>query len=246
MQNYVNLERDVVPVFLKLEGDRISVNRMHPMIDDILKELSQTVTDGNREKCEALTRGLLEGGLGPKEILDRGLVPGMDVVGARFRDNIIFVPEVLISARAMKASLAILEPLLTAAKVKEVGTFVIGTVKGDIHDIGKNIVAMMLKGAGFRVVDLGVDARVEKFIDAIVKEHADIAGMSALLTTTMGYMRTVVDRIKADRIPVKTMIGGAPVSQSFAEKIGADRCAKNTTEAVEKAKELLGVPTLTA
>lgn len=211
------------------------------MVEELLKEISQAVIEGNKDKCEELTKRLLAAGVGPKEILDRGLVPGMDVVGVRFRDNIIFVPEVLISARAMKTSLAILEPLLTAAKIKEVGTFVIGTVKGDIHDIGKNIVAMMLKGAGFKVIDLGVDTRVEKFIEAIKKENADVVGMSALLTTTMGYMKTVIDKLKTDGIPVKTMVGGAPVSQAFAEKIGADRYAKNASEAVEQAKELLGI-----
>ncbi len=176
-----------------------------------------------------------------KEILDRGLVPGMDVVGVRFRDNIIFVPEVLISARAMKASLAILEPILAEAKVKEIGVYVIGTVKGDIHDIGKNIVGMMLKGAGFKVIDLGIDTRAEKFIETIKKENADIVGMSALLTTTMGYMQTVIDKINEAGIQVKSMVGGAPVSASFAEKIGADAYAKNASEAVEKAKALLGI-----
>jgi corrinoid protein of di/trimethylamine methyltransferase len=210
-------------------------------MEELLKEMSQAVIDGSKEKCEGLTRKLLELGLAPKQILDHGLVPGMDVVGVRFRDNIIFVPEVLISARAMKASLAILEPLLTEAKIKEVGTFVIGTVKGDIHDIGKNIVAMMLKGAGFKVIDLGIDTRVEKFLDAIKRENADIVGMSALLTTTMGYMKVVIDKIKEEGLAVKTMVGGAPISQSFAEKVGADRYAKNATEAVERAKELIGI-----
>ncbi len=210
-------------------------------MEELLKEMSQAVIDGNKEKCEELTRKLLELGLAPKQILDRGLVPGMDVVGVRFRDNIIFVPEVLISARAMKASLAILEPLLTQAKIKEAGIVVIGTVKGDIHDIGKNIVAMMLKGAGFKVIDLGIDTRVEKFLDAIKREKADIVGMSALLTTTMGYMKVVIDKIKEEKLSVKTMVGGAPISQSFAEKVGADRYAKNATEAVERAKELIGI-----
>lgn len=209
------------------------------MIEQYLKEIAQAVIDGNKEKCEELTHKLLEEGLTAKEILDQGLVPGMDVVGIRFRDNIIFVPEVLVSARAMKASLAILEPLLVAAKVKEIGVYVIGTVKGDIHDIGKNIVGMMLKGAGFKVIDLGIDTRVEKFVAAIKKENADILGMSALLTTTMGYMKTVVDKLKDEGIEVKTMIGGAPVSAAFAEKIGADAYAKNAAEAVQKAKEFV-------
>lgn len=211
------------------------------MIETDLKEMAQSVIDGDKDTCEKLTKQLLEAGLSAKEILDRGLVPGMDVVGVRFRDNIIFVPEVLISARAMKASLAILEPILAEAKVKEVGVFVIGTVKGDIHDIGKNIVAMMLKGAGFKVIDLGINTPAEKFIETIKKENADIVGMSALLTTTMGYMHVVIDKLKEQGIEVKTMIGGAPVSAAFAEKIGADAYAKNATEAVDKAKQLLGI-----
>ncbi|MFQ6676219.1 MAG: corrinoid protein [Fidelibacterota bacterium] len=212
------------------------------MIEKLLKELAQAVIDGDQVKCEELTHRLLEESLGPKEILDRGLVPGMDVVGIRFRDNIIFVPEVLISARAMKASLAILEPLLAKSNIEERGIFVIGTVKGDIHDIGKNIVRMMLRGAGFKVVDLGVDTRVETFLETVEKEKADIVGMSALLTTTMGYMKVVIDRIREERIRVRTMIGGAPVSQAFADKIGADAYGKNATEAVEKAKGLLDIP----
>lgn len=211
------------------------------MTEEYLKQMAQSVIDGDKDTCEELTHKLLDAGLSAKEILDRGLVPGMDVVGVRFRDNIIFVPEVLISARAMKASLAILEPILAASKVKEVGVYVIGTVKGDIHDIGKNIVSMMLKGAGFKVIDLGINTPVEKFIDTIRKENADIMGMSALLTTTMGYMQVVINRLKEEGIPIKTMIGGAPVSAAFAEKIGADAYAKNASEAVEKARELLGI-----
>jgi 5-methyltetrahydrofolate--homocysteine methyltransferase len=211
------------------------------MTEAYLKEMVQAVINGDKDTCEKLTHKLLEAGLSAKEILDRGLVPGMDVVGVRFRDNIIFVPEVLISARAMKSSLAILEPILAASKIKEAGVYVIGTVKGDIHDIGKNIVSMMLKGAGLKVIDLGINTPAEKFIDTIKKEKADIVGMSALLTTTMGYMQVVVDKLKEEGIQVKTMIGGAPVSAAFAEKIGADAYAKNASEAVEKAKELLGI-----
>jgi 5-methyltetrahydrofolate--homocysteine methyltransferase len=208
-------------------------------MDHLLKQLTEAVIAGIKERCEELTHELLGAGASAKQILDGGLVPGMDVVGVRFRDNIIFVPEVLISARAMKASLTILDPLLSEAKVKEVGIFVIGTVKGDIHDIGKNIVGMMLKGSGFKVVDLGIDTRVEKFLAAVRDEKAQIVGMSALLTTTMGYMKVVIDKMKAEGIPVKTMIGGAPVSQAFAERIGADAYARNASEAVEKAKRLL-------
>lgn len=209
------------------------------MHERTLAEMADSVINGDKERCAELTQQLLAAGLTAKHILDHGLVPGMDVVGVRFRDNIIFVPEVLVSARAMKASLAILEPLLAKSGVQKIGTYVIGTVKGDIHDIGKNIVAMMLKGAGFEVIDLGIDTRVEKFIAAIEKEKAHIVGMSALLTTTMGYMKVVIDRLRAEGIAVKTMVGGAPVSAAFAEQIGADAYAKNAAEAVEKAKLLI-------
>ncbi|NCS89594.1 MAG: cobalamin-binding protein, partial [Ignavibacteria bacterium] len=170
-----------------------------------------------------------------------GLLPGMDVVGVRFRDNIIFVPQVLISARAMKSSLAILEPLLSEAKIEGAGTVVIGTVKGDIHDIGKNIVAMMLRSNGFKVIDLGIDTSIEKFVDAIHRENPQIIGMSALLTTTMVYMKLVIERIKQDSLPVKVMIGGAPISRNFADQIGADAYAKNASEAVMVARKLIGI-----
>ncbi len=211
------------------------------MHEELLQQLAQAVIDGNKDQAEALTNQLLDAGLEAKAILDNGLMPGMDVVGQRFRDNLIFVPEVLIAARAMKASLAILEPLLAASNAPQVGTVVIGTVKGDIHDIGKNIVIMMLRGAGFRVVDLGIDTPAEKFLQAAREENADIVGMSALLTTTMGYMKTVIERLRAEGLHVKTMVGGAPISPAFAEQIGADGYAKNAAEAVEKAKALLGV-----
>jgi len=210
-------------------------------MDHRLKDLSDAVIAGGKERCEALTRELLSAGTDPKTILDGGLVPGMDVVGARFRDNIIFVPEVLISARAMKGSLAILEPLLSAANVKEIGTFVIGTVKGDIHDIGKNIVGMMLRGAGFKVVDLGIDTRAEKFIAAVRKEQAQIVGMSALLTTTMTGMKEVIDRFEQEglRKKIKFMVGGAPLTDQYAKEIGADGYAPDAASAADKFKAFL-------
>lgn len=209
--------------------------------EELYRQLAQAVIDGKKDACGELTAKLLEAGATAKEILDHGLVPGMDVVGVRFRDNIIFVPEVLVSARAMKSSLAILEPILSASNVKEIGRMVIGTVKGDIHDIGKNVVIMMLRGSGFKVIDLGVNTKVETFLEAVRRENAELLGMSALLTTTMGYMKTVIDRAKAENLTVKTLIGGAPVSQAFAEKVGADAYAKNASEAVQKAKQLLGL-----
>jgi len=211
------------------------------MIEELLKELSTAVIDGNKDKSLEITNKLLELGLSAKEILDNGLLPGMDVVGVRFRDNIIFVPQVLISARAMKTSLAILEPLLSKSDLRGSGTIVIGTVKGDIHDIGKNIVAMMLRSSGFSVIDLGIDTKVEKFLEAIKNEQADIIGMSALLTTTMGYMKTVIERLKSEQINIKTMIGGAPISKAFADQINADGYAKNASDAVKLAKQLMGI-----
>ena len=211
------------------------------MIEELHKELSTAVINGNKDKSLEITNKLLGLGLSAKEILDNGLLPGMDVVGVRFRDNIIFVPQVLISARAMKTSLAILEPLLSKSDLRGSGTIVIGTVKGDIHDIGKNIVAMMLRSSGFSVIDLGIDTKVEKFLEAIKNEQADIIGMSALLTTTMGYMKTVIDRLKSEQINIKTMIGGAPISKSFSDQINADGYAKNASDAVILAKQLMGI-----
>lgn len=210
-------------------------------IEELLKNLAQTIIDGKKDETVILTNRLLELKYPPKNILDEGLLPGMDVVGVRFRDNIIFVPQVLISARAMKTALAIIEPLLLEAKIEGLGTIVIGTVKGDIHDIGKNIVAMMLRSNGFKVIDLGIDTSVEKFIDAINKEKPQLVGMSALLTTTMIYMKLVIDKIKQEALPVKVIIGGAPISKNFANQIGADAYAKNASDAVTLARELIGI-----
>jgi len=210
-------------------------------IRELLDQLSNSVIEGDRDKAVELTNELLRLEHPPKNILDDGLLPGMNVVGQRFRDNVIFVPQVLISARAMKSSLAVLEPLLSDTKYSGLGTIVIGTVKGDIHDIGKNIVAMMMKSSGFSVVDLGINVTAEKFIEAAQKENALLIGMSALLTTTMGYMKTVIEKVKQDNIPVKVIIGGAPVSQAFADQVGADGFANNAFEAVMLARKLTGV-----
>ena len=212
---------------------------MNPAIEERLQKLASSVIDGKHIEAVELIKQLLAQGYSPKEILDNGLLPGMNVVGQRFRDNIIFVPQVLISARAMKFSLAILEPLLAEANIPVIGTVIMGTVKGDIHDIGKNIVSMMLRGNGFKVVDIGIDASFEKFIDAVKKENAQIVGMSALLTTTMIYMKTVIEKIKSENLPVKIMIGGAPVSKAFADQIGADAYGKNASEAVRLAREFV-------
>ena len=212
---------------------------MNPAIEELLQKLAISVIDGKHLEAVELTKQLLALNYTPKEILDNGLLAGMSVVGQRFRDNIIFVPQVLISARAMKFSLAILEPLLAEANIPVIGTVIMGTVKGDIHDIGKNIVSMMLRGNGFKVVDIGIDASFEKFIGAVKKENAQIVGMSALLTTTMLYMKTVIEKFKYENLNVKIMIGGAPVSKAFAEQIGADAYGKNASEAVRLAREFV-------
>jgi 5-methyltetrahydrofolate--homocysteine methyltransferase len=206
-----------------------------------LAELAQHLIDGHDADVARLTRDALDEGRAPAEILELGLIAGMQVVGERFRDNIIFVPEVLVAARAMKAGLAHLEPVLAACGIEPIGTYVIGTVKGDIHDIGKNLVGMMLKGAGFRVIDLGVNTPLAKFQAAIEEHRPDIVGMSALLTTTMGQMKVNIEAFRGaglfDRLRV--MVGGAAVSEDYAEGIGAHAYGADAPSSVAKALNLL-------
>lgn len=208
---------------------------------DMLNVLADTLVKGYADSVRRLTREALEAGIGPQDILEHGLLAGMGVVGSRFKCNEIFLPEVLVAARAMKAGMAELEPLLTASGVKPVGRFLIGTVRGDLHDIGKNLVAIMLRGAGFDVRDLGVGVSAQKFVDEIKTYQPHIVGMSALLTTTMLQMKTNMALFKEAGIldEVKIMIGGAPVSSRFADEIGADAYGRNASEAVEKAQELM-------
>lgn len=210
---------------------------------DVLERLAKEIYNGNAEGVVALTREALDAGLSPEEILNQGMIAGMDAVGRDFRDGILFVPEVLIAARAMHAGMNILRPLLTEAESHSKGTVVLGTVRGDLHDIGKNLVGMMMEGAGFQVVDLGTDVPPEKFVEAAKQHNANIVGMSALLTTTMTEMPNVIAALKEAglREAVKVMVGGAPVTQRFADEIGADGYAPNASAAVEKARELLGV-----
>ncbi len=210
---------------------------------DVLERLAKEIYNGNAEGVVALTREALDAGLSPEEILNKGMIAGMDAVGRDFRDGILFVPEVLIAARAMHAGMNILRPLLTEAESHSKGTVVLGTVRGDLHDIGKNLVGMMMEGAGFQVVDLGTDVPPEKFVEAARDHNAKIVGMSALLTTTMTEMPNVIAALKEAglRESVKVMVGGAPVTQRFADEIGADGYAPNASAAVEKARELLGV-----
>lgn len=196
------------------------------------------IMDGNGPGVATLVRQALEQKEDPQSVVNQGLIPGMDEVGARFKANEIFVPEVMMAARAMQEGLKILRPLLAEAKAESVGKIVIGTVKGDHHDIGKNLVAMMLEGAGFQVIDLGIDVAPEKFLDAARSHEATQVAMSALLTTTMPMMGRTIELFKAEgyRDKIKFLIGGAPVSQSFADQIGADGYAVDASVAVDLAK----------
>lgn len=203
------------------------------------KAIKQAVIEGDDEAVVELVTEEIESGTSPKDILDKGLVAGMDIVGEDFKNNIMFVPEVLMSANAMAAGNELLKPLMVGVRTESKGKVVIGTVKGDLHDIGKKIVGMMLEGAGFEVIDLGLDVTVEKFLDALAETGAKIIGMSAMLTTTMTVMEEVIEAIKRDERfkDVKVMIGGAPVNDIFAEKIGANY-SHDAASAVELAKRL--------
>lgn len=213
--------------------------------DPLLVDLAKTVIMGDLKNCVAYTTAALdERRLEPLVVLNQGLIAGMDVTADRFRKNEVFVPEVLVSARAMKGGLVILRPLLADTGVRPVGKVLLGTVRGDLHDIGKNIVGMMLEGAGFQVVDVGVDRTPEAFVQAIREHRPAIVGMSAMLTTTMMQMRVTIDAIAQAglRDTVKVMVGGAPVSQEFADRIGADAYGDNSADGVAKAKAFMGLP----
>jgi 5-methyltetrahydrofolate--homocysteine methyltransferase len=211
-------------------------------MSEILSEISAAVIEGNRDDSAKLTQEALDEGLSAQEILDNGLMPGMDHVGVEFRAGNMFVPEVLRSARAMQAAMEILKPLLIEAGAKMAGKVLLGTVKGDLHDIGKNLVGMMCEGAGFEVKDLGKDVAPEGFVDAVKEFEPNVVGMSALLTTTMRAMEHTIKALEEAgvRDSVKVMIGGAPVTQAFAEQIGADGYASNAASAVDLAKKFVG------
>jgi 5-methyltetrahydrofolate--homocysteine methyltransferase len=208
----------------------------------ILKRIADALQQGDDQQVDALTAQALAEGLGAGEVLQEGLVAGMNVVGEQFRRREIFLPDVLLSARAMYAGLDRLRPHLAEQGVALRGKVVIGTVKGDLHDIGKNLVGIMLKGSGFEVVDLGHDVAPEAFVDAAVREGAPLIGMSALLTTTMPRMREVVELVRQRGLVgrVRTIVGGAPVNAEFAREIGADDYACDAAHAVERVKALLG------
>ncbi|MDE2667067.1 MAG: corrinoid protein [Acidobacteriota bacterium] len=206
-----------------------------------MQDIAAALIEGENDTVDRLTAAALEDGIGALEIMDDGLIAGMGVVGIKFRENFIFVPEVLACARAMKAGMVHIEPILSASGVEPLGRVIMGTVKGDLHDIGKNLCIMMLRGAGFVVIDLGVDTSADEFIDAIEEHEASLMGMSALLTTTMPNMgKTIEAFIDADlRDDVKIMVGGAPVTQEFADDMGADGYGKDALACVELAKNLL-------
>lgn len=208
-----------------------------------LGDLSSALQHGDRDRVVALTRTAIEAGATAATLLNEALLPGMKVVGERFRDYEIFLPDVLLSARAMSGAMELLRPLLVAEGVPLVGTVVLGTVKGDLHDIGKNLVGIMLQGAGFQVVDLGVDVEPSAFVDAAAAHRASVIGMSALLTTTMTGMADVLAALEARgmRGSTRTIVGGAPVSPEFAQDIGADAYAADAPSAVERVKALAGV-----
>jgi 5-methyltetrahydrofolate--homocysteine methyltransferase len=206
---------------------------------EILKELTEFLINGNAPKVEELTQKAIDENVSSIDILNKGLVAGMEVVGDKFKNNEFYVPEVLIAARAMKAGMKLIKPLLIESGVKSAGTVVIGTIKGDLHDIGKNLVGMMLEGAGYEVVDLGVDVSAEQFAGAVKKHNAEMVGMSALLTTTMINMKNIIDHLKSEKLSVKTIIGGAPVTNSYAEEVGADGYAPDAASAVEVVKTLV-------
>jgi 5-methyltetrahydrofolate--homocysteine methyltransferase len=211
-------------------------------MSEILSTISTAVIEGNLDDIVELTEDALDEGLEAQEILNQGLMPGMDHVGVEFKAGNMFVPEVLRSARAMQASMDILKPLLAESGVKMVGKVLLGTVKGDLHDIGKNLVGMMCEGAGFEVKDLGKGVAPESFVEAVKEFEPDVLGMSALLTTTMRAMEHTIKALEEAgvRDQVKVMIGGAPVTQSFADQIGADGYASNAASAAEMAKIFVG------
>jgi 5-methyltetrahydrofolate--homocysteine methyltransferase len=204
-----------------------------------LKALADAVIKGDQNTSVEITKAALAEGMAAKSVLDEGLIAGMDVIGARFKKNEVYIPEVLIAARAMKMAMEFLEPELVKAGVEPVGKFLIGTVQGDLHDIGKNLVAMMLKGAGFEVVDLGVDVDPDKFVEQVKAANAHVVGMSALLTTTMPGMEKTLKALRDADVSAKIIVGGAPVTQDYADRIGADGYAADAASAVDVAKSLV-------
>ena len=209
---------------------------------ELFELMQDDLYDGRRDEVAEEVNEALGRGMAPYQVLTEGLVAGMDVVGVDFRDGILFVPEVLMAAKAMKGGMTILRPLLAETGAPKVGTMVIGTVKGDIHDIGKNLVGMMMEGAGFEVVDIGINRSVDDFLAAVAEHQPDILGMSALLTTTMPYMKVVIQALDDEgvREGLTVLVGGAPLNEAFGADVGADAYCRDASVAVETAKKLLG------
>ena len=235
--------RDEIEEFLENPAEIERFVELFSKTRPMMQELSVAIIDGDNDAADRLTRQALDDGIDALEVMDDGLIGGMGIVGIKFREAFIFVPEVLSCARAMKAGMAHIEPILSEAGIEPLGIVIMGTVKGDLHDIGKNLCIMMLRGSGFVVVDLGVDTSDDEFIDAIEEHGAPLLGMSALLTTTMPNMgKTIEAIIDADlRDDVLIMVGGAPVTQEFADDMGADGYGKDALDCVELAKSLMGV-----
>jgi methylmalonyl-CoA mutase cobalamin-binding domain/chain len=221
------------------DGDDLDLSTLNDT--ELVEQMHDDLYDGMRPEIETGTRILLERGWSAEKVLNEALVEGMRIVGIDFRDGILFVPEVLLAANAMKGGMEILRPILAKSDVLPIGKIVIGTVKGDVHDIGKNLVGMMLEGAGFEVIDLGINNPVEKYLAALEQHRPDILGMSALLTTTMPYMKVVIDTLKEKglRDDYIVLVGGAPLNETFAKAVGADAYCRDAAMAVETAKKLI-------
>ena len=227
------------PTATEVEEEDIDLSALPD--DELVEQMHDDLYDGLKDEIVEGTEILLSRGWSAEKVLADALVEGMRIVGIDFRDGILFVPEVLLSANAMKGGMAVLRPLLAETGAKPIGKMVIGTVKGDIHDIGKNLVAMMMEGAGFEVIDLGINNPVENYIEALEEHQPDIIGMSALLTTTMPYMKVVIDTMKEQGIrdDYIVLVGGAPLNEEFGEAIGADAYCRDAAMAVETAKKLV-------
>ena len=225
------------------DGDEDDINLQELPLDELLELMGEDLYDGYADEIVEEVHEALSRGMTPYDVLTQGLVAGMEIVGIDFRDGILFVPEVLMAAKAMKAGMAILRPLLAQTGAPKIGKMVVGTVKGDIHDIGKNLVVMMMEGAGFEVINLGINQSADQFMAAINEHKPEILGMSALLTTTMPYMRVVINRLKDEgvRNDIIVLVGGAPLNEAFAEDIGADAYCRDAAIAVETAKKFIQI-----
>ena len=239
----VNKDLEKELAYVTNPSEQKGIRALWDTASPLMQEISYNLITGNHGEVDRLTREALDQGVSANTILDDGLIAGMAVVGVKFRDQLLFVPEVLVAARAMKAGMVYLEPILVESGIEPIGTVIMGTVKGDLHDIGKNLCIMMLRGAGFEVHDLGVDVKPDEFIDAVVEHGAQVLGMSALLTTTMPGMGRTVEAFEEAglRDEVRIMVGGAPLAPDYSDDMGADGYGKDAIACVDLAKRLLGI-----